>query len=53
MAKLRGARRFAGPVAAGVVCRIFGRRAVCLRACQHIVLVGCGRLDGDGASLFK
>jgi len=53
MAKLRGARRFAGPVAAGVVCRIFVGRAVCLRACQHIVLVGCVASTGDGASLFS
>jgi len=52
MAELRGARRLAGPVAAGMIGGILVTRAIGLRACQHIVLVGSVAPAGNSAALF-
>jgi hypothetical protein len=53
MTELRGACCFARPVAAGMIGGIFKGSAVGLRACQHVVLIGCVPAAGDCATLLS
>src|SRR5882762_8022786 len=52
MAELRSACCFARPVGAGMIGGIFEASAVCLRACEHIMLVGCVSAAGNRAALL-
>src|ERR1700730_1326751 len=52
MTELRSACCFARPVAAGMIGGIFKASAVCLRAREHVMLVGCVSATGDCAALL-